>query len=174
MIWGWRFINYIIYSFRYINYKLITTITFYYFSVIIRCVCCLNINSFTIQFYELNYNNQIFNYSNFLIHSQSQPGEGHNNVVTCKTEAPAWRNWSPVSAESMPPVARIGKPGIALAMADTALRAMGLMALPANIDHVALVGRSCRMYKYFITGILIYVTGNVLHGNLPWHLSVWW
>ena len=30
----------------------------------------------------------------------------------------------------MPPVARIGKPGIARAMADTALRAMGLMALP--------------------------------------------
>lgn len=59
----------------------------------------------------------------------------------------------------MPPVARIGKPGIALAMADTALRAMGLMALPANIDHVALVGRSCRTYKYFNTGILIYVNG---------------
>lgn len=29
-------------------------------------------------------------------------------------------------------MARIGKPGIALAMADTALRAIGLMALPAH------------------------------------------
>jgi len=34
----------------------------------------------------------------------------------------------------MPPVARTGKPGMALAMADTALRAMGLMALPAHMD----------------------------------------
>lgn len=55
-------------------------------------------------------------------------------VFTCNTEAPAWRNCSPVSAESIPPVARIGKPGIARAMADTALRAMGLMALPAYMD----------------------------------------
>lgn len=56
---------------------------------------------------------------------------------TCNTDAPAWRNCSPLSAESMPPVARTGKPGIALAMAETALRAMGLMALPANIvDYI--------------------------------------
>lgn len=34
----------------------------------------------------------------------------------------------------MPPVARTGKPGIARAMADTALRAMGLMALPVCMN----------------------------------------
>ena len=58
-------------------------------------------------------------------------------IITCKTDAPAWRNCSPVSAESIPPVAKIGKPGIALAMADTALRAMGLMALPVQIVNIA-------------------------------------
>lgn len=36
----------------------------------------------------------------------------------------------------MPPVARIGKPGMALAMADTALRAIGLMALPAHNGQI--------------------------------------
>ncbi|TNN60409.1 hypothetical protein EYF80_029398 [Liparis tanakae] len=56
------------------------------------------------------------------------------SVTMGRTEAPAWRNCSPLSAESIPPVARIGKPGMALAMADTALRAMGLMALPAHMD----------------------------------------
>lgn len=59
-----------------------------------------------------------------------------NVSITCNTEAPAWRNCSPASAESIPPVARIGKPGMALAMADTALRAMGLMALPAHSVHM--------------------------------------
>ena len=60
----------------------------------------------------------------------------HSNIITCSTEAPAWRNCSPVSAESIPPVAKIGKPGIALPMAETALRAMGLMALPAHIGDI--------------------------------------
>lgn len=50
--------------------------------------------------------------------------------ITCSTEAPAWRNCRPDSAESMPPVAKIGKPGSAWAMADTARKAMGRMALP--------------------------------------------
>lgn len=57
-------------------------------------------------------------------------------MITCNKEAPAWRNCSPVSAESIPPVAKTGKPGISLAMVDTALRAMGLMALPAHIGHI--------------------------------------
>lgn len=54
--------------------------------------------------------------------------------ITCSTEAPAWRNCRPHSAESMPPVAKMGKPGSALAMADTARRAMGRMALPECIQ----------------------------------------
>lgn len=53
--------------------------------------------------------------------------------VTCSTEAPAWRNCRPDSAESMPPVAKMGKPGSALAMADTARSAMGRMALPEYV-----------------------------------------
>lgn len=63
-----------------------------------------------------------------------KPANSCSKLITCNTEAPAWRNCSPVSAESMPPVARIGKPGIARAMADTALRAMGLMALPVCMN----------------------------------------
>lgn len=51
---------------------------------------------------------------------------------TWRTEAPLWRNWSPLSAESIPPVAKIGNPGKARAMAVTALKAIGLMAVPAE------------------------------------------
>lgn len=54
--------------------------------------------------------------------------------ITCSTEAPAWRNCRPDSAESMPPVAKMGKPGSALAMTDTARRAMGRIALPEHIQ----------------------------------------
>lgn len=50
--------------------------------------------------------------------------------ITCSTDAPAWRNCRPDSAESMPPVAKMGKPGSARAMAETARRAMGRMAFP--------------------------------------------
>lgn len=41
--------------------------------------------------------------------------------ITCKTLAPHWRNCNAASAESMPPVASIGNPGKALAIAETAL-----------------------------------------------------
>lgn len=51
-------------------------------------------------------------------------------LETWTTEAPARRNCMATSAESTPPVARIGKPGRALAIAETALSAMGLMTLP--------------------------------------------
>lgn len=57
-------------------------------------------------------------------------GGGRERNNTCKTEAPLWRNCKALSAESMPPVAKIGKPGRALAIAETARRAIGLMAFP--------------------------------------------
>lgn len=71
-----------------------------------------------------------------IIHTRfnRKPANSCIKLLTCNTEAPAWRNCRPVSAESMPPVARIGKPGIARAMADTALRAMGLMAFPVCMN----------------------------------------
>lgn len=50
--------------------------------------------------------------------------------ITWRTEAPLWRNWRPLSAESIPPVAKMGNPGKARAMAVTALKAMGLIAVP--------------------------------------------
>lgn len=55
---------------------------------------------------------------------------------TCSTDAPEWRNCKPTSAESIPPVARTGKPGSALAMADTARRAIGRMAFPETPPYV--------------------------------------
>ena len=42
-------------------------------------------------------------------------------ITSCKAEAPAFRYCIPTSAESMPPVAKMGKPGNAFAIADTAL-----------------------------------------------------
>lgn len=55
-----------------------------------------------------------------------------NTSNTWRTEAPLWRNWRPLSAESIPPVAKMGNPGKARAMADTALKAIGLIAVPAE------------------------------------------
>mmetsp|Transcript_27773 Transcript_27773/g.41074 ORF Transcript_27773/g.41074 Transcript_27773/m.41074 type:complete len:266 (+) Transcript_27773:711-1508(+) len=55
---------------------------------------------------------------------------------TCTALAPAMMNWSAVWAESQPPVARIGKPGNARAMAETSRRAIGLMALPLTPPYV--------------------------------------
>lgn len=60
-----------------------------------------------------------------------------NTGPTWRTEAPLWRNWRPLSAESMPPVAMTGNPGRARAMADTALKAMGLTAMPAGRERSA-------------------------------------
>uniref|UniRef100_A0A1A9Z8N0 Uncharacterized protein n=1 Tax=Glossina pallidipes TaxID=7398 RepID=A0A1A9Z8N0_GLOPL len=45
---------------------------------------------------------------------------------TCKTLAPACRNCKATSPESIPPIPSIGKPGNLFAMAEIALRAMGL------------------------------------------------
>lgn len=90
---------------------------------VFHCRCRITINILTSE------NQQI-------IHTRfnRKPANSCIKLITCNTEAPAWRNCSAVSAESMPPVARIGKPGIARAMADTALRAMGLMALPVCMN----------------------------------------
>ena len=60
---------------------------------------------------------------------------------TCNTEAPACRYCSPTSAESIPPVARMGNPGKALAMADTARRAMGRIAFPETPPYVVCFSR---------------------------------
>ena len=46
----------------------------------------------------------------------------------------------PLSALSMPPVARIGNPGRALAIADTARRAIGRIALPGEVGFVRVGG----------------------------------
>lgn len=53
--------------------------------------------------------------------------------LTCNADAPPRRNCRPASAESIPPVARIGKSGSARAIAVTARRAMGRMALPVVV-----------------------------------------
>uniref|UniRef100_A0A1B0B868 Uncharacterized protein n=1 Tax=Glossina palpalis gambiensis TaxID=67801 RepID=A0A1B0B868_9MUSC len=45
---------------------------------------------------------------------------------TCKTLAPACRNCKATSPESMPPIPSIGKPGNLFAIAEIALRAIGL------------------------------------------------
>eukprot|EP01137_Pigoraptor_chileana_P009089 Opistho-2@56828 len=55
---------------------------------------------------------------------------------TCSVLAPQCKNCSADSAESMPPVARMGKPGSFRAMFDTALRAIGRMALPETPPYV--------------------------------------
>ena len=55
---------------------------------------------------------------------------------TCNRVAPAYRNWSPASAESMPPLARTGNPGSALPIADTSRRATGRIALPDTPPYV--------------------------------------
>lgn len=58
--------------------------------------------------------------------------KGTNTTITWRTEAPLWRNWRPLSAESIPPVAKMGNPGRARAMEVTALKAIGLIAVPTQ------------------------------------------
>ncbi len=43
----------------------------------------------------------------------------------------------------MPPVARMGKPGRAFAMADTARNAIGRMAFPAQMQAKTVIEMSC-------------------------------
>ena len=52
---------------------------------------------------------------------------------TWRIVAPACKYCKPASAESMPPVARIGKSGRARAMAETPRRAMGRIAFPVEV-----------------------------------------
>lgn len=62
-------------------------------------------------------------------------------IFTCSTVAPACKNCNPASAESIPPVAKIGKPGMARATADTARRAIGRIAFPETPPYVVFFSR---------------------------------
>lgn len=55
---------------------------------------------------------------------------------TCKAEAPACKKLSATSAESTPPIPRIGKSGSSFLIAVIALRAMGLVAFPETPPYV--------------------------------------
>lgn len=50
--------------------------------------------------------------------------------LTWTTEAPHWMNCKATSAESIPPIPKMGKPGRVLAINETALSPTGLVAFP--------------------------------------------
>lgn len=55
---------------------------------------------------------------------------------TCITDAPQLRNCKAISAESIPPIPRIGNPGRALAMDDIAFNAIGRVIFPETPPYV--------------------------------------
>lgn len=63
------------------------------------------------------------------------------SVLTWRTDAPHLRNWIEDSAESIPPVAKIGNPGRARATAETALKATGRTAFPETPPYVVRLSR---------------------------------
>ena len=69
-------------------------------------------------------------------HNQTEGEKYKSKSLTWTTLAPACRNCNADAALSMPPVASIGNPGRALATAETARKAIGLMALPDTPPYV--------------------------------------
>jgi hypothetical protein len=63
------------------------------------------------------------------------------SISTCNTDAPQCRNCNPASAESMPPIPMIARPGRSLAIAETARNPTGLIALPDTPPYVLSLSR---------------------------------
>jgi hypothetical protein len=74
-------------------------------------------------------------------------------------------NCSAESAESMPPIPRIGKPGSLLPIAETALKPIGLVALPETPPYVVLFSVPTNKILLATTRVIFYV-GIVLRGVL--------